>query len=589
MRFNDIKVSTRLALSFGLVLLITAVIAGIGIWRLQTLAAETQQLTSTDNERLRAAVQWRQGIDQNWIRTRAALLDQDTDRLAAWNAEMTETSKGVDVARKVVERLVESDEGRRMLADIDKAREAYRAPRAEIFKRKAAGENVASLVDSQLKSLSDAYIQALTTFEARQLMLYEQTRDLAVAEASRGRMILIAAAVLALLLGAGAAFVLSRSITAPLQLAVHHAGQIAEGDLTQPIEAQGRDEAAALLGALHHMQASLIRVVAGVRGNAESVATASAQIAQGNHDLSARTESQASALEETAASMEELGATVRQNADSAAQANQLAMTASTVAVQGGEVVAEVVDTMRGINESSHKIADIIGVIDGIAFQTNILALNAAVEAARAGEQGRGFAVVASEVRSLAQRSASAAKEIKQLITDSVQRVEQGSQLVDKAGSTMSEVVHSIRRVTDIMGEISSASREQSSGVAQVGEAITQMDQATQQNAALVEESSAASSSLSQQAGDLVQAVSVFKLAGHAHAAAPHPSPSATATPAPAVAPRTIPKRAPQAAAPAKPTVRAAGKSASVLSAPAKAAPVAATPATTAGEDDWESF
>ncbi|MBS0465637.1 MAG: MCP four helix bundle domain-containing protein [Proteobacteria bacterium] len=589
MQLNDIKVGTRLALSFGLVLLITVVIAGVGVWRLQDLAAVTQQLTSTDNERLRASVQWRQGIDQNWIRTRAALLDTGTSRLAAWQAEMDKTSAGVDVSRKVVERLLQSDEGRAQIVAVDKAREAYRQPRAELFKRKAAGEDVAPLVDGQLKPLSDAYIASLQALEDRQLMLYEKKRDRVGSEAEQGRIIVIGATLLALLLGASLAWLLGRSISAPLQLAVRRAGQIAEGDLTQPIEARGRDEAAGLLRALRHMQDSLTRVVAGVRANAEGVATASSQIAQGNHDLSARTEAQASALEETAASMEQLGATVRQNADNAAQANQLAMSASTVAVQGGQVVSEVVDTMRGINDASQKIADIIGVIDGIAFQTNILALNAAVEAARAGEQGRGFAVVAGEVRSLAQRSAEAAKEIKQLITDSVQRVEQGSQLVDKAGNTMTEVVNAIRRVTDIMGEISAASREQASGVAQVGEAVTQMDQATQQNAALVEESSAAAASLNQQAGDLVQAVAVFKLAGHAQGAVPRPaqaSPITAAAPRPA--PRTTPKPAARATAAAKPAARAAGKPAPALSKPAAKA-AAASALTTGGDDDWESF
>jgi methyl-accepting chemotaxis protein len=280
------------------------------------------------------------------------------------------------------------------------------------------------------------------------------------------------------------------------------------GDFSKPVLSE---TPGSMLGGLETMRASLSDVVQKVRESSQGVSVASSEIAQGNHDLSARTESQASALEETAASMEELSATVKQNADSARQANQLAISASTVAVQGGAVVGQVVETMKDINASSRKISDIISVIDGIAFQTNILALNAAVEAARAGEQGRGFAVVASEVRSLAGRSAEAAKEIKTLISASVERVEHGNALVDQAGSTMAEVVSSIKRVTDIMGEISSASNEQASGVAQVGEAVTQMDQATQQNAALVEEMAAAASSLKAQASDLVQVVAVFKL------------------------------------------------------------------------------
>jgi methyl-accepting chemotaxis protein len=314
------------------------------------------------------------------------------------------------------------------------------------------------------------------------------------------------------LLGIAIGVVITRSLTRPLQQAVAIARAVAAGDLSLQFEAQGQNETAQLLAALKDMQDSLVRVVATVREGSEGVATASAEIAQGNHDLSARTENQASALEQTAASMEELSATVKQNADSARHANQLALSASSTAVQGGEVVAQVVDTMKGINDSSKKISDIISVIDGIAFQTNILALNAAVEAARAGEQGRGFAVVASEVRSLAGRSAEAAKEIKNLINASVQRVEQGTLLVDKAGITMAEVVSGIKRLTDLMGEISAASSEQSLGVTQVGEAVSQMDQVTQQNAALVEEMAAAASSLKSQAQDLVGTVAGFKLA-----------------------------------------------------------------------------
>ncbi len=334
-----------------------------------------------------------------------------------------------------------------------------------------------------------------------------------------------------------------RSITGQLGAEPNEAASLAqhvgEGNLCTPVALRPGDSVS-LMAQLKAMQDNLTQVVTNVRNGSQGVAIASAEIAQGNHDLSARTEQQASALEKTAASMAELSSTVKQNADSARQANQLAMNASTVAVKGGEVVGQVVETMKGINESSRKISDIISVIDGIAFQTNILALNAAVEAARAGEQGRGFAVVASEVRSLAGRSAEAAKEIKSLINASVERVEHGSTLVDQAGVTMTEVVSSIRRVTDIMGEISAASNEQSVGVAQVGEAVAQMDQATQQNAALVEQMAAAASSLKSQAHELVGTVEVFKLSGESGMRAP----PQTSYQAQSAAPRATPANRP---------------------------------------------
>ncbi len=512
MRLANAKVGVRLAFAFSLILLITLVIAGIGVWRLQELADTTHQLTTTDNERLRAAVKWHNAVEENWLRAQTALLDANRDNIKTWQEDIKKTSESAESARQVIVELLTAGEGINLLKEVDAAREAYRTAREELLERRKAQEDIADALVHNLKPKAQTYIAALARMEERQSVLYEQTRHEAAEKAAQGRMILIVGAVLALLLGIFLSYVLTRSITVPLQLAAQRAGQIAEGDLTQPIVVHGRDEAARLLDTLQHMQDNLAQLVSGVRANAESVAIASAEISQGNNNLSARTEQQASALEETAASMEELGSTVRQNADNARQANHLAMNASSVAMQGGQVVAEVVDTMKGINDSSRKIADIIGVIDGIAFQTNILALNAAVEAARAGEQGRGFAVVAGEVRSLAQRSAEAAKEIKALITASVERVEQGTHLVDKAGETMTEVVTAIRRVTDIMGEISAASSEQSAGVSQVGEAITQMDHATQQNAALVEESAAAADSLKTQAAQLVQAVAVFRLA-----------------------------------------------------------------------------
>ena len=341
-------------------------------------------------------------------------------------------------------------------------------------------------------------------------------------------LIKVAGGVLAvLLLIGGIAWFISSSIVQGVQRAVAALNAMAQGNLSTPIHAQGSDEIGQLLHSLASMQQQFGAVVAKVRQGSENVASASEQIAQGNHDLSARTESQASALQQTAASMEQLNATVRQNADNARQANQLAQSASTVATQGGAVVQDVVHTMKEINDSSARIADIIGVIDSIAFQTNILALNAAVEAARAGEQGRGFAVVASEVRALAGRSAEAAKEIKHLIATSVDNVAQGCTQVEKAGSTMDEIVVSVRRVSDIMGEISSASSDQTHGIEQINQAMVQMDQVTQSNAALVEEAAAAAQSLERQAQALVHTVSVFRLEGDEGAAAMASAPRST--------------------------------------------------------------
>ena len=375
----------------------------------------------------------------------------------------------------------------------------------------------------------DEYSKALTAALGAQLKLNKLA--LAQADGLIARHITEEQGYLAIILGGIGAIIalaavlgiaIGRSVTRPLQQAVAVAEKVASGDLTSTIEVKSSDEVGQLLHALRSMNESLKKIAGEVRLGTESISSASKQLSAGNSDLSQRTEEQASSLEETASSMEELTSTVKQNAENAMQANQLAAGASDVAVEGGKVVGQVVQTMSSINDSSRKVVDIIGVIDGIAFQTNILALNAAVEAARAGEQGRGFAVVAGEVRSLAQRSAAAAKEIKELITDSVSKVDAGSALVDQAGKTMDAVVASVKRVTDIIAEIAAASHEQTAGIEQVNQAIAQMDEVTQQNAALVEEAAAAAESLQDQAAQLVDAVSVFRVDGMAPAASPSP-------------------------------------------------------------------
>ena len=461
-----------------------------------------------------------------------------------------------------------------LLAKLDAAWPPYQAAAAKVLKISLDGDDVQakSLLLNEVQPLFQKADDLLSELVDLNLALGKKAYDDSDAVVARVRWLLGAVWAGALVLSVGGALLISRSITRPLGGEpgdmVRAADAVANGDLSLTLAVRPGDTDSAL-ARLAAMEAALAAVVAGVRANSESVATASAQIAQGNQDLSQRTEEQASALQQTAATMEQLGTTVRNNADSARQANQLAQGASAVAAQGGEVVGQVVSTMQDISDSSRKIGDIIGVIDGIAFQTNILALNAAVEAARAGEQGRGFAVVASEVRSLAQRSAEAAKEIKTLIGHSVEQVEHGTVLVGQAGKTMGEIVGSIQRVSDMVAEITSASAEQSSGIAQVGDAVGQMDRVTQQNAALVEQSAAAAESLRGQAQQLVQAVAVFKLAGGS-AAQPHRALAAATG-------RTGPDRPKQPVAPA-------GKARPVA---AVAAPVAV--GGQADAEDWSAF
>ena len=603
MSMSNVKVSTRLSLGFGAILLIMLALTAIGIWRMQVISDVMVTMTQQDNLRLQETMRWRENREKNWIRTRAMLLNASPQFNAILEPEIAATSAAISESQKKIESLLRIEEDIRLFKGLDSHRAAYRNLRTALMQQSANGDHVADRVESELKPLDDAYDQALGQFADHQLKVYTETRETALAQVRQSQIMLASVAGITLLLGIWGAWALGRSITRPLHQAVGIADEIAHGNLTQSFTISGRDETATLLTSLHEMQAKLASIVAGVRQNADSVANASAEIAQGNNDLSARTEQQASALEQTAASMEQLGATVRQNADNAAQANQLAMNANDVANQSGGVVEQMVSTMREIEDSGQRIAAIIGVIDSIAFQTNILALNAAVEAARAGEQGRGFAVVASEVRALAGRSAEAAKEIKTLIDTSVQRVGHGTQLADQAGHSMQEMINAIGRVTDIMAEISAASREQSAGVSQVGEAITQMDRTTQQNAALVEESAAAADNLRSQAVQLVQAMAFFQVneggtarpgTAAAHAA-PRPSTKPIAPPAInkgkvekklANSPKTTAPTAPKKAAPTAPTPAPA----TALTAP-KPKPAAKAPSkpATSNEDDWETF
>ncbi len=578
MKLPDLKIGMRVGLGFGVVVVTIAVLVAAVLISLARTSANSSAMG--DGVQLQAQVSEIHLLAKdNAIASMVILVSSSTEQQAKLVKEIGERDTRIAKGLEGLElSLAASPDDAALVADARKRHGSYVAGVKRIVGLVLGGKQAEATfaADEEMIPMLAPFLAALGKLDARQVSKVQATGAENGQLIASTRLLALGMGLLAALLGVAAGLWVVRSVTRPLLRAVAIADAVSQGDLTHAIDTDGTDEIATLMRALAAMQASLAALVSTVRQGSDGVATASAEIASGNQDLSSRTESQASALEQTAASMEELGSTVRQNADNARQANQLAISASSVAIKGGDVVGQVVQTMKGINDASRKISDIISVIDGIAFQTNILALNAAVEAARAGEQGRGFAVVASEVRNLAGRSAEAAKEIKALISASVDRVGQGTVLVDQAGATMQEVVSSIRRVTDIMGEISASSQEQSLGVAQVGEAITSLDQTTQQNAALVEQMAAAAESLKSQAGGLVQAVAVFKVAGasgqFATARSPMRPPASRPLAAPAVR---------RSLAPARPAMSRS------LSAPA---PKVAPPKPNAGGDsDWESF
>lgn len=516
----NFKIGTRLAFGFGLVLLFAAALLAMGLYRMNQLQSSTDYIVNNKVASLNAATEMNvQG------RALALILRKMTAPTDAGEAEketrkLTLALDAYSQSEGLVKKFVSGDQGQLSLNNAAEQQKAMNVVVGKIKDFVLAGNyfDAASLLQTDFNVPHEKWMASLAELaqqqQAAMKLAYEESQS--NYHSAMAGMSLIGSLILGL--GMFAAWIITRTITIPIQNASIAADHIASGDLRYKIEVGRSDEIGALLASLQQMQENLLDTVLKIKRGTESIAIASREIAAGNVDLSNRTESQASSLEETASSMEELTSTVKQNADNARQANQLVMSTSGVAVKGGTVVGQVVVTMGEIKDSSRKIVDIIGVIDGIAFQTNILALNAAVEAARAGEQGRGFAVVASEVRNLAQRSASAAKEIKTLISDSVEKVDQGSKLVDEAGKTMNEIVTSVQHVADIMSEITAASQEQSSGIEQVNSAIAQMDEMTQQNAALVEQAAAAAESMEEQALELAETVDIFKIASQSASA-----------------------------------------------------------------------
>ncbi len=612
MQFQNLSVSKKI---WTLMLLVMGAMlaAGLGMqtYMLSLESSLREQLQSVE-QRIRVVVQWRGSVETSASFLVAANMAQDPVTMDFFNTRYEEAHKANAALREATESHLQTEAGRQRFQSINVAREKMNHIAQQVAMERRNDGDVAAMVQSDLVPAVSSYIAELDAM----VKLQEQLRETIIqnSESTRTRALtigclgLLAVVVVGLLIAAW----LVRQLTAPLARAVDLAQEIANGNLTRDVHDDRKDELGQLLRSLNTMTQKLRSVVGEVRNGVDSVSSAATQIASGNQDLSARTEQTAANLEETAASIEELTATVTQSADTARQANQLAATAVQAAERGGEVVSQVVMSMDQINTSSRKISDIIGVIDGIAFQTNILALNAAVEAARAGEQGRGFAVVAGEVRSLAGRSAEAAKEIKALITASVNNVEVGAEQVAQAGESMQEIVASVRRVTDLIGEISASSQEQRDGISQVNQAVSNLDQMTQQNAALVEESSAAAIAMNEQAQRLAQVVALFnvgqeqmqRLASPVSAPAPSSAQRNSAAAAPAVtrkqestAKATAPKLSNKSEAAGK-AGAAPAKPASAAAKPAQeAAPKLLRPAplntagskNTVNDDDWETF
>jgi methyl-accepting chemotaxis protein len=598
MNLANMKVGVRLGLGFALVLVLLVMVTVVGLLRMAQIQNRLDHVVSVNNVVTRLVVDMRNNVSERVTSLRTLTLMTDpADMEPELNRFKEQTAKYDALQQKLAEKfaLEASTEEKALLAQVKDAQGVAMpaiAKASELYLANNAMEATRVMV-KEIRPAQKKWLEALDQLGAMEDKQNTQAQVDAEAAFVSARSFMLILLALAVGLGVAAAYVITRGLLKQLGgepgYTARIAGSIAEGDLSIAINTKTSDRGS-LLVEMKQMRNSLVDIVSQVRRGTQTITTASREIGAGNVDLSARTELQASSLEKTASAMEELTSTVKQNADNAREANQLAATASNVARKGGEVVSQVVGTMGEINSSAGKIADIIGVIDGIAFQTNILALNAAVEAARAGEQGRGFAVVASEVRNLAQRSAAAAKEIKTLIGDSVEKISRGSKLVGQAGVTMEEVVDSVKRVTDIMSDIAAASAEQSAGIEQVNLSIIEMDGMTQQNAALVEQAAAAFQSLQDQAGELQRVVSIFKLAAGEEAPVAAPvAPAGSASTATAVATRAV------AARPARPQLKKAASARPAAGASAGAAPAVDKVSTSkkvaaaAASDDWEEF